>query len=85
MNLTQEIFKGMPSWAKSAAISGYGLVNYFSVTKDRIEVYGRDWCISRVNSIDWPPMNHDFHSVYGYIAADTTDWQNSAIDRELAA
>ena len=83
--LTQEIFSGQPSWVKSAGISGYGHLTYFSVTKNRLSTYGRQLEIGKITTTDWPPIQNDYHEKLGYVACDTTDWQNSAIDREVGA
>ena len=80
--LTQAVFEGVPPYVKSAGISGYGHLNYFSVTKDRLSKYGRQLSIGNVTAADWPPIDKDYHEKLGYVACDTTDWQDSPINRE---
>ena len=74
--LTQAIFDGAPDWVKSAAICPRGVARCYSVASTGFysihEKYGHIIkCTDREVIAD-----------YDY---DTTDWQNSAIDREVAA
>lgn len=80
--LTQAVFEGAPPYVKSAGISGYGHLTYFSVTKERLITYGKNLDIGNVTAVDWPPIQNDYHKKLGYIACDTTDWQNSPINKE---
>lgn len=80
--LTQAVFEGVPSYVKSAGISGYGHLNYFSVTKEKLSIYGRQLGIGNVTAADWPPIDQDYHKKLGYVACDTTNWQDSPINRE---
>lgn len=77
--------QGSTILGKSAGISGYGHLTYFSVTKNRLSTYGRQLEIGKITAADWPPIQNDYHEKLGYVACDTTDWQNSAIDREVSA
>lgn len=80
-NLTQAVFEGQPSYIKSAGISGYGHLTYFSVTKDRLCTYGKSLDIKNVTAADWPSIQNDYHKDLGYIACDTTNWKDSSINR----
>lgn len=69
--LTQAVFKGMPKWIKSARID----------KKGKLVVYSLDAAtVTRIlnNEILLPWNCGIWDSDY-----DTTDWQSSAIDREL--
>ena len=72
---TQAVFDGAPDWVKSVAICPRGVARYYSVTKNGFysihEKYGHIIkCTDR-----------DMIADYDY---DATDWQNSAIDREVS-
>lgn len=74
--LTQAIFDGAPDWVLSAAVCPRGVARLYSVTSTGFysmhEKYGQIIrCTDREVIAD-----------YGY---DATDWQNSAIDREVTA
>ena len=74
--LTQAVFKNAPSWAKSAAVDEDSTLCYFSHTKEHL-------CVLQVSKI-WGYKEKLFgvkckEFGTGY---DTTDWQNSAINRE---
>ena len=74
-HLTQAIFDGAPNWVKSVAICPRGVARYYSVASTEFysihEKYGHIIkCTDREKVAD-----------YGY---DTTNWQNSAIDREVS-
>lgn len=74
--LTQAVFDGQSSWMKSAAVDGFG------------DVYGyrcdsSDLMCDTINQI-WDVTSFDdacLHLGEGY---DTTNWKNSAIDREVS-
>lgn len=80
-DLTQAVFKGQPSYIKSAGISGYGHLTYFSVTKDRLRTYGKGLEIHNVTAADWPPIQNDYHNDLGCIACDRSNWEDSLINR----
>lgn len=88
--LTQEVFKGAPDWVKSADLISSGHGFYRSVTKDKMQVAGlwrslihkQDICGYRSQMIE----QGYFDSHGKYVSAsefDRTNWQNSAIDREV--
>lgn len=75
--LTQDVFKDYPKWVKSAAVHGRtGKVTLYGVTKDKLfamsSVKKWSWIESR-NFEKYLTIDGDY---------DTTNWQNSAIDRE---
>ena len=77
--LTQDIFKGAPDWVRSAAVDENGVANYFSVASEHLlagqTAKGGMWLFISNK------LEHKFQRISdGY---DTTDWQNSAIDREV--
>lgn len=89
--LTQEVFKNAPDWVRSADIISSGHGFYRSVTKDRMRVAGL-WR----SLIDKEDVGRGYRSQMidqgyydekaKYIPAtvfDRTNWQNSAIDREV--
>ncbi|MGP9511105.1 hypothetical protein ACT3RN_00740 [Psychrobacter sp. AOP5-GZ1-6] len=49
-----------------------------SIKKAQKQIYKE---IGKITATDWPPIQNDYHEKLGYVACDTTDWQNSAIDR----
>ena len=71
--LTQEVFKGAPDWVKSAAVDSGGAAWGYSDPKSKLMVGKRDWYSGSQVSDIWL-FDGDF---------DTTNWQNSAIDREV--
>lgn len=88
--LTQEVFRNAPDWAKSADLISSGHGFYRSVTKDKMRVAGlwrslrskEDVCGYRSQMIE----QGYYDSRSKYIPAtefDRTNWQNSAIDREF--
>lgn len=85
--LTQEIFKGLPTYIKSAMINGYGILEFTSVPKEQLKTYGRKWHISFYKPHQYPPVHIDWlpnsfdNDCKKYIACDTTNWQQSVIDR----
>lgn len=72
--LTQEVFEGALSEIKSAVMCSRGRVWLFECAKSHLTPNHRSW----VSDIE---TGFYYHGV-GY---DTTDWQNSAIDREISA
>lgn len=77
--LTQDVFKGAPNWVLSAAVDESGVANYFSVP---IEHLVKE--ITFIGGI-WLFMSNKSDTKFKKIGKgyDATDWQNSAIDREL--
>lgn len=77
--LTQDDFNYTPSWAKSAAVDRNGKGYCFAVSKNELIIQGGEWI---------PPMVGDYFGKcdrlgFSWSLFDTTDWQNSAIDREV--
>ena len=74
--LTQAIFNGAPDWVKSAAVDSTGDAYYYSLSASELILdSGECW---------WLYMGVDGRG-HGDFLGDgfsTTDWQNSAIDRE---
>ena len=72
--LTQDVFKGAPEWVKSAAVNESGIAYGHEKTKSNLRVLfigsGGVHIASGSNTIELGK---------GY---DTTNWQNSAIDKE---
>lgn len=82
--LTQAIFDGAPEWVKSAAIDENGELHYHSKTKDRLVAIpaNGDWLGCHDAYVSPPDYNKTELVGSGY---DATDWENSAIDREVSA
>ena len=78
--LTQDVFKGAPDWVRSAAVNGNGSVTLFNVPSSKISAYNHGglcfWVIN--NKFDFP----EIRELYLKEVYDTTNWQQSAIDRE---
>ena len=71
--ITQEVFKDAPPAVKSAVMDSRGMVWLFECTKKHLTPNHRSW----VSDIET--------AFYFYSGVhDATDWQNSAIDREVA-
>lgn len=77
--LTQEVFKGAPEWVRSAAVDRNGRAWGYVVRKSQLEVYS-DVCFV-TKGISDPSKYGQLMICLGepYV---TTNWQNSAIDRE---
>ena len=75
--LTQEIFKYAPDWVQSAAVDSDGSVYYYSVPASGLTL-DSDECW-------WLYRNAEGTAYCDYIndGYDTTDWKDSAIDREF--
>lgn len=77
--LTQDVFKGAPDWVRSAAVDENGVANYFSVASEHLlagkTATGGMWLFISTK------LEHKFQRISG--GFDPTDWQNSAIDREV--
>lgn len=77
--LTQAIFDGAPDWVKSAAVNPDGGAWFYSVGRDDLRVV-----LTRCESEKWS-YTHINDATCEFIGEyDATDWQNSAIDREVA-
>ena len=74
--LTQEVFKDVPEWVKSVAVDSDGEAWGHEVNKDMLLplLYGSDRWVQNCYRHNYP---HYIGNGY-----DTTNWQNSAIDRE---
>ena len=72
--LSQDVFNCAPDWVKSAAIQADGLVTLYDVTKDKL----RPWL-----GVPFPMMIGGRQSMDVGDGYDATNWQNSAIDREV--
>lgn len=70
--LTQEIFNGMPKWVKSARIDAKGKLVVYSLESSLVTRILNNEILLPWNCGIWDS---------GY---DATDWQNSAIDREVS-
>ena len=75
MLLTQEVFKDAPKWVKSVAVDSDGEAWGYEVNKDML--------LPLPYSDRWVQNCHR-HNYPHYIGNgyDTTNWQQSAIDRE---
>lgn len=77
--LTQAVFDGAPDWVKSADLLSSGHGFYRSVSKDRMQVVGMYRDLKHKDDAE------DYKSqMIGRGYFDNTDWQNSAIDREVS-
>ena len=71
--LTQKDFKGQPPHVRSAIVVSNGMAYGLEVTAEVVKNKGVDWALkNQIVSV--------LSGVY-----DATDWQNSAIDREVTA
>lgn len=80
--LTQEIFKYAPDWVQSAAVDSDGYVYWFNSYACQLEQASTEHYI---NAYDYDIGDGETGRKYecagsGY---DTTDWKDSAIDREF--
>lgn len=74
--LTQAIFDGAPWWAKSAAISAQGEAHIYGTAAKNLS---RDDYLSC-----FLPHHYAGYMEFVGFDYDPTDWQNSAIDREVS-
>lgn len=83
--LTQAVFEGAPDWAASAAVDDDGTAYWYNARSSQL-VIDYEWGHHHVNAYvedlpNYPEHLDKFETAgFGY---DTTDWQNSAIDREV--
>ncbi len=71
--LTQAVFEGMPKWIKSARVDNKGKLVVYSLDASTVTRILNNEILLPWNCGIW---DSDY---------DTTDWQNSAIDREVTA
>ena len=71
--LTQAVFEGMPKWIKSARVDNKGKLVVYSLDASTVTRILNNGILLPWNCGIW---DSDY---------DTTDWQNSAIDREVTA
>ena len=70
--LTQAVFEGMPKWIKSARVDNKGKLVVYSLDASTVTRILNNEILLPWNCGIW---DSDY---------DTTDWQNSAIDREVS-
>ena len=70
--LTQAVFEGMPKWIKSARVDNKGKLVVYSLDASTVTRILNNEILLPWNCGIW---DSDY---------DTTDWQNSAIDREAS-
>ena len=71
--LTQAVFIGQPEWIKSAAVDSDGVVNGFSSPKSTLKRRLSIWTKGDVYASECEIG----------VGFDATNWQDSAIDREV--
>lgn len=71
--LTQDIFDGAPDWVKSAAVDSDGECYWYSLSKCELRLQAEWWLYRHIDGATCDYVGEGF---------DTTDWKNSAIDRE---
>ena len=75
--LTQAVFNGAPDWVMSAAVDSTGDVYFYAVPKKELSFDSDEcWWVYLGDKDD----SQNYSPYEGY---DTTNWQNSAIDREV--
>ena len=72
--LTQDVFENAPEWVRSAAVSREGLAYFYECKASELHPHPYRHAPPFTAS-DFEIANMDFY--------DTTNWQNSAIDREV--
>ena len=72
--LTKSIFSAAPRWVKSAAINADGEVYWYNASKSQL---GQTYTEHFINV--WMTRQSKFVG-----KTDATNWQNSAIDREVS-
>lgn len=83
--LTQDIFKGAPDWAASAAIDKDGSAYWYNAYSNQL-VLNKFWGEHIINSyVEDLPNYPEYLDISKFIGMgyNDTDWQNSAIDREV--
>lgn len=75
--LTQDVFKGAPDWVKSAAVDSDGTAYLYNRPKSKLSTL-RDYNDEGIFYAKKPYVSWMVVGEY-----DATDWQNSAIDREV--
>lgn len=81
--LTQAVFEGMPDWVKSAVIDEDGTAWFHSKMKSQLIAIPADGDYLGCHDAPVRPPDYDKTEYIG-AGYDTTNWQNSAIDREFA-
>ena len=71
--LTQAVFNGTPDWVKSAAVDSDGFAYLYEESADSLVLHELEFSNHR-----WGTAKKSLGGNY-----DNTDWQNSAIDREV--
>lgn len=71
--LTQAIFKNAPDWVKSAAVDENGMTYWYGCPSSDLFIVDDWW--------DWRPGHKSKYIGDKHVS----DWQNSAIDREVTA
>lgn len=83
--LTQAVFEGQPDWVKSAAVDSDGELWFYNVKSSELQIMSHAaidydyWYMKSDRMEDWAT----FHPAKVANGFDRTDWQNSAIDREV--
>lgn len=77
--LTQDVFKGAPEWVRSAAVDKDGDAYWYSMEKSMLYANRFFHQFSYRQTLGENLARQCYCFGGGY---DTTDWQNSAIDRE---
>lgn len=78
--LSQDVFNGAPDWVKSAAVDAGGGAWFYSVGRDDLRVV-----LTRCESERWSCTHIDDATCEFIGGYDPTNWQNSAINREVTA
>ncbi len=77
--LTQDVFDGAPDWVKSAAINKGGQVCWYSIQAKHLEKsilgYHINYWLQKNKAARWATITDGYCDM---------NWQNSAIDREVA-
>ena len=85
--LTQAIFKDAPDWVKSATVDSNGELWFYNVKSSELQIMSHTaidyeyWYMKSDRMEDWA----SFYPAKVSDGYDTTNWKNSAIDREFAA
>ena len=90
VKLTQAVFDKAPDWAKSADVIHSGRAFYRSVTKSKMRPNGLFRSLIHAEDVQGYKSqiveqgHYDEHAKYVPATVfDNTNWQNSAIDREV--
>jgi len=80
--LTQADFKDAPNWVESASINSDGTCYFHNMEKSLLMPYQIEAALGVWDMNYIAPEPNYIQDLVG-IGYDTTDWQNSAIDREV--